>query len=348
MTSYPKNAKKKTQSGNRIYRLEQSCFYRLERKKDLAALLRISTTQMSDLINERSALYDVREEEVNGKQRLLQVPRGKMRRCHSRLLMLLRRIRLPDYIKSPKRGSSSWKNASAHLDSEFITTFDIKKFYPSTTEEHLFRLFKYKLLMSDDCSRILAQICTIEGYLPQGSPASPHLACLAHLDLFDVAAARSSEVGALLSVWVDDIVISGASPRRDIQNLIKNRAKAKGLVTHKDRKGGGNRGIEITGAYLKSGSLVAANSSHLKMKQAAEELKEAESPVEQYRLFNRLSAMARYQRTVIKSAGGDVRKLNSRIAYYRQQMRKLDEVLRTVQPTTIISSSLDGVDGDVF
>ena len=313
------------------YGLEQSCFFRLERRKDLAHFLGMSLVKLNDLISNRQSSYDVRDEEINGKMRRLQVPLGAMRRCHSRILSLLKRVKLPPHIKSPRRGSLAWKNADIHREAEFISTFDIKNFYPSTSEEHVFRLFKHRFLMSSDCARLMAKICTFEGYLPQGSPASPYVACLAHLDLFDSAARQSVEAGSQLTVWVDDVVISGRSPRRDIQNSIKRRAEAKGLITHKDRRGGGKRGVEITGTYLRGSELTVANSSHLKIKELGELLKVESDPVERYRIFNRLAAITRYQRTVIRSAGGDAQRLNARLSRYKREMDKLDNVLRTVQ-----------------
>lgn len=133
--------KTKRKSFSRRYRLESSGFFRLERRVDLARLLRTTPEKLADLIDRREDLYVVRSELIGNKVRNLQIPQGLMRHCHGRILNLLRRISLPDYIRSPRRGSTAWANAARHVSSEFITAFDIKDFYPSTTEEHVFRLF---------------------------------------------------------------------------------------------------------------------------------------------------------------------------------------------------------------
>lgn len=341
-----KIAPRRTRSSKQ-YELERSCFFRLERRADLLNILRLSQIELDDLLINKEEYYSVRDELVGTKVRNLQVPRKSLRRCHGRLLNLLRRIRLPQHIRSPRRRSTPWSNAAIHIDSEFITAFDIRNFYPSTTEEHIFRFFKYRLQMSDDCARVIAQLCTFRGYLPQGSPVSPHLACLTHLDLFKDAAETCALSGNSLSVWVDDVVVSGPSLRRDISNLIKKQARSKGLNTHKDRKGGGKRGIELTGAYIRNHQLSVANSSHIKIRDLTRELKSTTDPSTRYVLFNRLASMARYQRTVLKGSGRNIQRINARLQYYKREMEKINRSLTITEPTVIMDMDLP-LDGEVF
>lgn len=348
MKSSKKSDRRRRTASRSYYDLTRSPFYRLERRTDLAKLLNLSDSKMKELVETRAELYDVREDDTSGKTRTLQVPQRAMRRCHDRLLHLLRRIRLPGYIRSPRKRSSAWQNAEIHASGKFVTSFDLKRFYPSTTEEHIFRLFKYRFEMSDDCSRVLAQIATYDGFLPQGSPSSPHLACLAHLDMFEDAAVLAVDAANTLSVWVDDIVISGPAPRRDIVESIKNRARDKGLKTHKDQRGGGKKGIELTGSFLRNGKIAVANSSHIKIRDLTRELQATTDPHDRYGLFNRLAAMTRHQRTVIKSSGGDIQKLNARLSYYKREMQKLNSSLSTTLPQIAADLLHKDCDGDPF
>lgn len=332
MTSLRKNARRRSPTSSKVYPLTASPFFRLERRRDLASLLNLSATKINRLLEQRDNLYAVRDELIGGKARRLTVPLKGMRRLHERLLHLLRRIELPDFIRCPRKKSTAWGNAAAHLESASVTSFDIKAFYPSTTEEHIFRFFRYRLEMSEDCARQLALLCSHRGYLPLGSPMSPHLASLVHLDLFEDAGARAVDCNNKLTVWVDDITVSGPTPRRDILNSIRRKAAAKGLSIHKLQRGGGRRGVELTGTYMRKGRLAPANSSHLRMKEASERLATESEPAFQYHLLNRLLAMARHQRIVVRESGARTERLDARIAFYRRRMRELDEALATTRP----------------
>lgn len=320
-------------TSSRTYALQASPFFRLERKQDLAKLLNLSPAKMARLLADRGQLYSVRNEMIAGKVRQLTVPLKGLRRCHERIFQLLRRIELPEYIRCPRRKSTAWGNAIQHAASKSVTSFDIKAFYPSTTEEHVFRFCRYRLQMSDDCARILALLCTYQGHLPLGSPMSPHLASLVHLDLFDEASTIATVSKNQLSVWVDDVTISGSGPRRDILGSIKKRAEGKGLAIHKMQRGGGKRGVELTGTFLRNHLIAPANSSHLRMKEVSERLSRESEPAVQHHLLNKLLAMARHQRTMVRQSGVRTERLDSRIAYYKRRMRDLSQSLSTTLPT---------------
>lgn len=279
---------------SRCYSLSSSPFFRLERKRDLAALLHISKSELTDLSQWRELYYIFRTEQVGKKIRDLSIPIRKLRRCHDRILTLLRRVRLPDHIRCPKKGSSPVQNAFAHIGQASITSADVKDFYPSTTEEHVFQFFRYKLEMSDDCARILARICTVRGALPIGSPVSPHLACLAHLDLFETAADVAEQAGQRLTVWVDDVSFSGPTRRRDILNSIRRSADVKGFSLHKLKKGGGRRPVEITGARIKGNCGDVANASNLKLKRLLEEFRAQPDPIARLALGNQILGVLRH------------------------------------------------------
>ena len=160
MTSSGTNARRRSRTSSKPYPLTASPFFRLERRRDVAKLLNLSPSKVTRLLADRDHLYAVRDEVIGGKLRRLTVPLKGMRRCHDRLLHLLRRIELPEYIRCPRKKSTAWGNALAHLESASVTSFDIKAFYPSTTEEHIFRFFRYRLEMSEDCARQLALLCS--------------------------------------------------------------------------------------------------------------------------------------------------------------------------------------------
>lgn len=305
---------------SRSYDLNTSPFFRLERKRDLAKLLGISLSELSRLVREREQYYIFRSELIGTKIRDLAIPVRSLRRCHDRLLTLLRRIRLPDHIRCPKKGSSPIQNALTHVGQGSITTADIKDFYPSTTEEHVFRFFRYKMEMSDDCARILARLCTVRNGLPVGSPVSPHLASLTHLDIFDDAADLANRIGNQLTVWVDDVSYSGKTHRRDLISAIRRSATSKGFGVHKLQRGGRGRTVEITGTALRKGRADVANASNLKLKDVLDEFRSQSDPVAKLLAGNKALGILRHHRQLRRLAGRRTEGEEARIRWIRREI----------------------------
>src|SRR3546814_18695653 len=62
-----------------------------------------------------------------------------------------------------------------------------------------------------DFAGILGDLCTFEGHLPTGSPLSPILAYYSYHDMWAELAAFCTANGYTLTVYVDDVTISGAN-----------------------------------------------------------------------------------------------------------------------------------------
>ncbi len=175
------------------------------RGKDLAQVLGISQKDMTRIIVQRSALYRFDEKLIGEKTRSLAVPLHKMREIHDRIKDLLNRIELPDYLYSPRKGRSPVDNAELHLRHPTLVKLDIKQFYPSTSSEHVFQFFRYRMRMAEDVAGRLTKLCTIPDRVAFGSPLSPILCAHVHNDLFSRAAKIFSAEKNPMSLWVDDL-----------------------------------------------------------------------------------------------------------------------------------------------
>jgi hypothetical protein len=280
------------------YSLEQSPFYKMGRARDLAALLHLSPKQLKSIIVRRSALYNFREETIGEKKRNIAVPIREMRPLHERIKALLSRIILPNYIFSPRKGRASNDNALVHQGSAVIAKLDVKQFYPSTTSEHVFQFFRHRLGMVDDVAGRLTQLCTINGRVPFGSPLSPILCALVHDDIFSKVAKKCELKNDTMTLWVDDITVSGAhidhALLRDIRRLIA----AKGLRSHKSQRSNQRKGIVITGTFVSSNGPAPANKSHKKMSERLKELNDATLPTVRAKLADSAIGMVNHQLTI--------------------------------------------------
>lgn len=314
------------------YPIERSPFWRLGTQRDLAALLVISKTQLRKLILEREFHYFTRTDIINGKRRMIACPREPLRSVHERLKELFDRIQQREYIYSPRRGVSAVMNASVHRNSRQLFKLDIRQFYPSTTREHVFRFFFHHLHMNDDVAGALAKLATFEGHLPFGSPLSPILCSFVHRDMFDQIAAECSLKGNVLSVWVDDLTVSGDQITERLIYQMKTKIEAKGFQTHKEYRRLVRKGVVVTGGYLSQKGIAPANKTHLKIRTKMLELDSTREAEKRLPLVNSLVGLTNHVRHMT-DAGSPIRKrADGRRQWLHNERRKLqNEIAQSAQ-----------------
>lgn len=260
--------RKKSPNSRKQYAINDCPFYRLGRKDKLAELLNINSTQkLISLAKKADELYFEYDkyDPKRGKSRHIEEPKRKLKYIHWRIQDLLGRIILPEFIYSPGRGKSYIDNARVHINSPILKKIDIKKYYPSTTSNRVSWFFHNRMECTQDVAKILTNLSTFKGHLPTGSPSSPILAYYAHADMWETLGKLATENNCLLTVWVDDITISGTHiPSAMIWEMKKAIAR-NGLQYHKEEFYSGNKPREVTGAILVNGQLKAPHRHHLKL-----------------------------------------------------------------------------------
>jgi len=317
------------------YPLIRSPLYRVGRAKDLAAALNLTPKRMTSLIVRRSALYLFRDEVIGGKARSLAVPIAEMRIVHDRIKNLLGRVILPDYLFSPRRGKTAVDNALVHQGAAVVTKLDIKQFYPSTTSEHVFQFFRHRLGMVDDVAGRLTKICTINDKVPFGSPLSPILCALVHDDLFSQISTRCQLNGDTLSLWVDDLTVSGESISKSLVHDIERLIAAKGLKSHKAHRSTGARGIVITGTFIGPNGPAPANKSHLKLRDKLSELKVATDLQAKAKITESLLGMVNHQMTVYPQGSEHHTRLTKRRQWLWSKFKSIRAALTDSTPKLI-------------
>ncbi len=303
------------------YDLCRSPFFRMGRAKDLCAILSLSSQKLTRLLVQRGVLYYFEDIEINKKLRSLAVPVGPMRILHERIKDLLCRIRLGDYLYSPRRGRSAYANAVSHIDSDRIFKLDIRQFYPSTTSEHVFQFFLYRMRMAPDIAGRLTKLCTINGIVPFGSPLSPILCALVHDDVFSSAAGICDLRDTEMTLWVDDMSISGKNVSRRSIQMIRSRIASKRLRTHKAEELTTRIGTVITGVYIDKFGAAPANKSHVKIREKFSQLKIATTNADKISLILSLIGMHNYQKTV---SSGDLRdRIIGRLQFLHRELNRL-------------------------
>lgn len=142
----------------------------------------------------------------------------------------------PAYVTGSFGTFSGTHNTSRyHVGKSVILKLDIEDFFGSVTTAAAAAALQSELNMDNLMAFALANMCTVNNHLPQGSPASPILANLAALSMHRKMQQFAASVGAIFSVYVDDMYISApwhSEFGSDVTKVL-NRAKEKGIKTRK-------------------------------------------------------------------------------------------------------------------
>lgn len=243
------------------YKISQSPLYKLHSKKRLARILFTSPKKLSQFTSSEKLYFDFEErKEGSTKTRLISAPRPDLKRVQSRIADLIRRLQPPEYLFSPVKGKSYVDNARRHIGSSSIHLLDVENFYPNCKESKVYWFFNKRMECSCDVAWILCKIICYRGSLPQGSPCSPFLAYFAYMDMWDEINRVATHAGCKISLYVDDLTISGPSvPGHMIWNLKKILKGHDHSINQKKEKCVFRRPVEITGAILHSDRLSPPN-----------------------------------------------------------------------------------------
>ncbi len=257
--------------------LNQSKLFRVKTRMKLATIFGL-TEEALQAITSMDRPYSQRQLELvkNGKVKIreIQEPRGALRPIHERMQALLSRIEPPDFLFCPVKRRSYVSNAARHAGARHVRTLDVKTYFPSTPQHRVFWFFRTVLQCEPDVSAILAKLLTVDGHLATGSTVSPILSFFAFYDMWHNIAERVRSYGCVLSVYMDDVTISGDNVCDLLVWEVQKQIYSRGLRYHKERDFRSGT-AEVTGVLLRGGKLSIPNRQHLKAHLLRRELKTA-------------------------------------------------------------------------
>ena len=262
----------------KYHNARDSQFFRLMSRKKLASLLFISQRKLQALALEQDLYFKFNKPKSSGGYREINAPRDDLKAVQARIADLLQRLSPPDYLFAPVSGRSYVDNAAVHLGADSARLLDIEDFFPSCTGNKVIWFFRTWMQCSPDVAKIIKEIVTHEDSLPQGSPCSPILAYLCYVDMWDEISNIVRNAGCTLSVYADDLTISGKIvPEVTIWKIKKTlRRHGHRYQINKERKKF-IKPSEITGVILNHNKLDTPNRLHKKLYEIRRELKGAKS-----------------------------------------------------------------------
>jgi hypothetical protein len=243
----------------------------------LAAILRWAGTtgQLREFCRRPTNFSRYVDRSKPGKERLIEAPAKSVKAFQTRLLELLSRIELPEYLHSARPGRSYLSNSVTHREATGCTiTMDIDSFYQSTTRERVIHFFEVHLKQPRDVAETLAGLLCCDGHLATGSPASPLASFWAYREVFDAIDKRVRSRGGVFTLYIDDMGVTGKGFGHTdvlwISRLLRKAGltvkEAKTRVFHADGP------KLVTGRAFRNGVSRAPNKQHRKMRAAQAQL----------------------------------------------------------------------------
>ena len=246
--------------------IQDSPFYKLKTKKKLAKLLGISFEKLKCLADSEELYFEFEKKKSSGGFRLISAPRDDLKEVQKRIADLLQRIAPPEYLFAPVSGRSYVDNAAHHLGANSVVVLDIEDFFPNCTANKVIWFFLKRMQCSPDVAAILRGIVTRNDSLPQGSPCSPILAYLCYVDMWEEIERLVSEKDCRMSVYADNLTVSGdVVPEKltwEIKKTLQRHGHKHNLEKERRRF---KKPVEITGVILSGNELLAPNRQRQKL-----------------------------------------------------------------------------------
>lgn len=260
-----KKTRRRLEKPIKQYGLDQCALYGIRGFGQLRHVLRWSESRaaLEALSNSESA-YKVWQHESG---RWVQEAAPELRKLQVRIATLLRRIEPPDYRHSGVRGRSFLSNAKSHRADMPSVKTDIKAFYTSIRFHHVRRFFKEQMNCAGDIAFLLAKICCYKRqHLPTGGVHSEVLAFYCAKPCFDAIAERARNHGGVVTVYVDDIMLTLPCASHADLRWMKRLFQQHGIKLHGAEKSRVFRKGErktITGVSVCGGEMRAPQGQHL-------------------------------------------------------------------------------------
>lgn len=193
----------------------------------------------------------------NGKKRTICEPSKGLKGVQAWILNnILNKLSSSEFSKGFEPNLSLNDNLRPHVGASAVLNIDLKDFFKSITDKRVFILFK-SIGYNDLISTVLTNLCTYDGYLPQGSPCSPKIANLICWNLDIRIQGLVGKFGIVYTRYADDMSFSGLVASKLIKSLpiIKAICLHEGfeLNSKKTRIMGKSRSLQITGLILYKG-----------------------------------------------------------------------------------------------
>ena len=215
----------------------------------LAQCLEMTLPELTELATNVNGRYHVYPLMMGAKKRWIEAPDPELKRLQRRLLdRVLYRLEPTPCAHGFVKGRSIVTNAAAHCGRQWVVSLDIKDFFPSVRREQVIDSLG-DLFGDPEDLRLVGDLVTRQGRLPQGAPTSPHLANLAVRELDIQLAAMAESCRWTYTRYADDMSFSGDEKPQNVMERATRLVNARGfrVAPHKSTIRGQHQRQNVTG-----------------------------------------------------------------------------------------------------
>jgi hypothetical protein len=229
---------------------------------DFCCDLKFEAKKVTELANGiEKYYYDNPKLDKKGKLRLFQCTKGNANLIQKRIHKILSNYNFPLYMFGVVSGKSIEDNAKIHLGAKTVVTIDIKDCFPNTTYKKVFGMFRRELGFGTKVASLITKLVTYKGNVPQGTHSSSAVVALCLFPMCQELNELCQKNKLKLSIWVDDISISGTGSEKLIDNFITILSKYHYSCRHRKIKvWTGRQYKEITGTAINNNRLTVPKS----------------------------------------------------------------------------------------
>lgn len=196
--------------------------------------------------------YHTFQMDFGNKVRKLYVAHPELKKILLAIRGLLREVDLPEQIVGGREGYGLRDFARPHIGRPRILKLDIKDFFPSIGHRLVYHRFTHRLGCSPQVSSLLSRFVAPDGHAPQGFHTSTDIGNLALLPIVERLQCLAQQQGFNLTVWVDNIVLSGGEKLGDFKSLCERIIHAMGFALSESQVVPRTERQEICGVVVNS------------------------------------------------------------------------------------------------
>lgn len=248
-------------------------------KSHLAYTLKVRESEIESIINSIDKHYYEKVElksekdgtpklDKNGiqKKRVLHPSINRLKQIQKRILKeILSKLIIPDYAYGGIKKRDNVKNARKHQGKKYIFTTDLKDFFPSIKNGQVFEMFR-SFNFSPTVARVLTQLTTYKGQLPQGTPTSPALANLVFIKTGKKLQEFATENKITFTSFIDDLTFSAPSDFKAKANFIIDTLQEDGFKISHGKTNYKTKNPTVTGIVVKNNNLAITSTYKIKIK----------------------------------------------------------------------------------
>jgi len=167
----------------------------------------------------------------------------------------LKELELPDSMYGGIEGRNNIGNAFQHINNKYFFTIDLKIFFSNITNSRVHQTLVGRGFSWNE-ARVITNLTTFNGSLPQGAPTSTALANLAFAPTAVFLEKFCKERNITFTVFVDDLTFSSSRCFKQHRNQILKTLKQNNFFVNHKKVHYKEKCCEVTGIIIRKGKLI--------------------------------------------------------------------------------------------